>query len=138
MFGKSSIPVPLCKLKKIKGTNTHFKQIKFYKMKKILGILGITLIMAVSFFNMSSVVDVNQNVNLASILQNASADSEATYDWEDKHEETFLYSEPRYIENLACIYTATHHTVECIGDGNVVCEPVDEYLDEDINCSRLY
>ncbi len=134
MRGKSSISVPLCKLKKRKGIITPFKQIKFYKMKKIIGILGITLIIAVSFFNMSSVVDVNQNVNLASIIQNASADSEATYDWEDKYEEEFLYSEPRYSGGRWCTYVATHHVVECYGWGNVICTPVDEFLNEDPYC----
>jgi hypothetical protein len=132
MFRKRNIPIPLCKLKKRKGTITHFKQIKFYKMKKIIGILGITLIMAVSFFNMSSITDVKQNVDLASLLQNASADPESSLGYKDKYETNYMVHIPynhwvngRFV--YSCVTIAENNVVDCYGYGIIDCTPSDTY-----------
>lgn len=104
-------------------------------MKKILGILGVTLIIAVSFFNMSSVVDANQNVDLASIIQNASADSENYWGYDSKEETFYLYSNSEQYQGKLCAVSGTEHTVTCNGDGDVDCEEVYEIIDKEYyNC----
>lgn len=104
------------------------------KMKKAIGILGILLIMAVSFFNMSSVADINQNVNLTSIIQNASAQSENCDDYEDYRDQTTTSTFPVYEMGEGCTMTYTTHTIECYGWGNIPCTPLDETSDPVIDC----
>ncbi len=97
-------------------------------MKKILGILGITLIIAVSFFNMSSVVDVNQNVNLASIIQNASADSEVC-DLYDTFDYILVTVQPMKWVNGVYVNDGDSYQCEitkCYGWGPNPCTEIDE------------
>ncbi|WP_203257015.1 hypothetical protein [Hyunsoonleella ulvae] len=46
-------------------------------MKKIIGILSVTMILAVAFFNVSSILQTEEDINLASLdlIQNANAES---------------------------------------------------------------
>lgn len=92
-------------------------------MKKIIGILGVSLVIAVSFFNMSSVVDVNQNIDLASIIQNASADSESGDDYEVR--EVTTKTRTWVLRDGKNEYTVeqTTETVTCSGRGPIPCEP---------------
>ncbi len=106
-------------------------------MKKVLGILGVTLIMAVSFFNMSSVIDANQNVDLASILQNASANSEAEPSYNSKQEwfgsDAYTYRDP--YSTKICSVSYRIKLTECYGVGNVSCTPGEEVWDYVDTCN---
>lgn len=112
-------------------------------MKKILGILGISLIMTFSFFNMSSVVDSNQNVDLASIIQNANADSEGGWGYDEEVETNYTQHEPVniYLGNgrwFTCTKIFTNHVVECYGTGDIDCTPVNEEVDEQGDCPEHF
>ncbi|APA00344.1 hypothetical protein [Flavobacterium commune] len=113
-------------------------------MKKILGILGISMIIAVSFFNMSSVVDANQNVDLASILQNANADSEngayiyhssmtGNYDINEVYW-TFDINKNKYVE---CKVTGKVAVTTCHGTGTKYCEEKEEIWNYNDSCSNI-
>ena len=95
-------------------------------MKKIIGILGGTLIVALTFLNMSLIIDVNQNVDLASIIQNARADSEdegggGSGDYERKIEEKWTTVETYQNGWQICVLTQSGTDVSCMGHGNVSC-----------------
>lgn len=109
-------------------------------MKKILGILGITLIMTVSFFNMSSVVNVNQNIDLASIIQNASADSESTVSYAQKisflapGEEHYYSFDTKIGKMVYCTHSYMAEITNCFGVGNVSCEEKVETYNDITGC----
>lgn len=94
-------------------------------MKKILGILGITLIIAVSFFNISSVVDTNQNVDLASIIQKASANGEDDASYVLDKVETSFKNTHTYTndDGKICKDIEEGFVITCEGTGPISCTP---------------
>ncbi len=92
-------------------------------MKKILGILGITLVMAVSFFNMSSIVDVNNNVDLATIIQKASADPEVEVKMVKDMSEVKSSTVKTFVTDSGdiCSITTSMEGVICSGTGPISC-----------------
>lgn len=107
-------------------------------MKKIIGVLGVTLIAAVTFFNLSLIVNTNENADLASLIQIASANGEGgstdcDYSdiWEDTWETTHTYKDHN---GRLCEETWSGYEVNCNGFGSLCCTPEYVVTDTETNC----
>ena len=97
-------------------------------MKKIIGILGVTLILAVTFFNLSLITTVNSNTSLDSLIQTAKAQSEAGgCDYSDEYGGTWS-DWHTYLDHNGreCTETWSGYEVVCQGSGSLCCW--DEYV----------
>lgn len=101
-------------------------------MKKITGFLGCSLVVAISFFNMSSIIDINQNVDLNSIVQSATAQDENSQNVDSKLETTYTSTTNVVIDGEECEVKTKSEKVECFGTGTTACTPKDEVVGDPI------